>query len=270
MTLQLTYYLLTRIWHKEKPFSRYALTLFALNPFSFWFAMLYTEALFIMLVTLVFICLAKKKYFWAAFIAGLASATRDLGILLGVVIVVTYVFVEKESILDSLRDYKTYLLGLLSITGIAAFMMYLKVHTGNALAFVTAEKNFGRSFGFSGFESNFSIIVHKFGTYAIWPYSLMAAAILVLLGLVAGVWLIRQRTTRSYGLYLLLARIAPLTTGTLNSLNRFNMIYIGIYMLIANYSLRKPILKYAVMFGSAVLLICFVVILCSPKHPLIG
>jgi Gpi18-like mannosyltransferase len=101
VTLHLSYYLLTNTWHKQKPFSRYAITLLALNPFSFWFGMLYTEALYIMLVTIIFICLGKKKYVWAAIAAGLASSVKDLGVFLGLVIVLDYIFSEKKSIVKS-------------------------------------------------------------------------------------------------------------------------------------------------------------------------
>jgi len=61
-----------------------------LFPTSFFFGSVYTESLFLGLVVWFFVCV-KKHYWWrAAILAGLASATRVVGIFLAVSLTVEY------------------------------------------------------------------------------------------------------------------------------------------------------------------------------------
>lgn len=58
------------------------------GPYSFYFASVYTEAMFVLFIALFFYCCAKKRYILAGCMAALASATRIVGCLLVFALVV--------------------------------------------------------------------------------------------------------------------------------------------------------------------------------------
>ncbi len=72
--------------------ARMAVLLLAFNPFSFYFGMMYTEALFVLLAALTLLFLWRKQWWVAALAAGLASGTRSVGVALGVMVVVAWIF----------------------------------------------------------------------------------------------------------------------------------------------------------------------------------
>jgi len=60
--------------------AKITLLLLAFSPFSFFFAMGYSEALFLLLLALTLLFTDKKKWWLAAIAAGLASSTRFIGV----------------------------------------------------------------------------------------------------------------------------------------------------------------------------------------------
>lgn len=73
-----------------RPVARRAVLLLAFNPFSFYFGMMYTEALFVFLAAATFLFLWRRQWWHAALMAGLASGTRSVGVVLGVIVVIGY------------------------------------------------------------------------------------------------------------------------------------------------------------------------------------
>lgn len=66
---------------KSEDYILIPLLMFA-GPYSFYFASMYTEAMFVMFIALFFYAAAKKKYMYAGIAAAFASATRIVGCLL--------------------------------------------------------------------------------------------------------------------------------------------------------------------------------------------
>jgi len=269
VALQVLYYVLRHNWNFNQGTARFALALLALNPFGFFFGMLYTESLFLMLMAFVLLFLSKRAYLWAALFAGLASGARNVGIFLSIMVVLGYMC-DGGTFLSKLKEYRTYIIGFVSVSGLAVFIAYLYMHTGNGLAFMTVQKLFGRSFALSGFARDFTIIFEKFGTFAIWPYSLLAGVLLCVLGIAAGVWLIRQSgVMKMYGIASIMMTLAPLTSGTFASMNRYQMIHLGIYLFIGHV-IQSRIFRYILLIGSILLFVGFTILLCHPLRPLIG
>lgn len=67
--------------------ARWTILLLAFNPFSFYFGMIYTEALFVLFVVATLWYTYKKQWWLAALMAGLGSATRSVGIALGMMVI---------------------------------------------------------------------------------------------------------------------------------------------------------------------------------------
>ncbi len=97
-------------------------------PLSFLFSCLYTESLFLLLVSLSFY-LAYKQKWWLTGLSGyLASLTRSSGVLLFLVLVYWYLAVEK-------KIKKSFFPLFLVPLGTLTYMIYLHFKVGDALAF---------------------------------------------------------------------------------------------------------------------------------------
>lgn len=123
------------------------------GPYSFYCACLYTEALF-MLLTMLFLYEMRKENFILMGITGaLLSATRVTGVMM-VFAVLLYVIQRhvkekrgdiKKFFTDILSDHKLVLGVCIVPLGLFAYMLYLRMHMGDALAFLRIQKAWGRS-----------------------------------------------------------------------------------------------------------------------------
>ncbi len=111
-----------------------------LGPYTVYFATAYTESLFIMLVVACFYFIKKKNFLAAGAIAGLASATRSLGAVLIIPILVEMVITIKDNRIKNIFKRPNWLLGLiLTPSGTFAYMSYLKWFCGDAWAFTNVQ-----------------------------------------------------------------------------------------------------------------------------------
>jgi len=84
------------LWHFVTKFftrsiAKWTLLLVAFNPFSLYFGMVYTESLFLLLAVSAFWFVYNKQWWAAAFFAGLATATRSVGMAVAVTVLVSWV-----------------------------------------------------------------------------------------------------------------------------------------------------------------------------------
>ena len=84
------------LWHFVSKFftpqvAKWTLLLVAFNPFSLYFGMFYTESLFLLLAVSAFWFVYHKQWWLAAFFAGLATATRSVGIAVAVAVLVGWI-----------------------------------------------------------------------------------------------------------------------------------------------------------------------------------
>lgn len=126
--------------------------LLLMGPFSFYFSILYSESLFLLLTVMAFVLLQRRNYGAAGLAGGMLSATRTVGVL--------FVFaLLTEAGLDLARRpqgmrlgrvlrWPDMLLGALLVpTGLFAFMVWLYLRTGDALAFVHIQRAWDREMG---------------------------------------------------------------------------------------------------------------------------
>ncbi len=142
-----------------------------LGPLSYYFATLYTEALFILLTVSGFVLLRQRNYVAAGLTGALMSATRSTGLLFAAAILIAaYQNHLKDG--GGLRSFvrtlwrRTDLLvavGLVPI-GISIFAIYLWFHSGDALAFVHIQRAWGRDFQ-DPFANLWAALVVQFQTY---------------------------------------------------------------------------------------------------------
>lgn len=139
------FYALCREHYGEKT-AVTALVLFLAAPTAVFYASLYTEPLFFFLVAACFYHTGKKQWLIAAVFAGLASATRNFGILLVVPILWEYFLGVKKGLHKSSPMQALYI-AVISCSGLAAYMAYLQVTHNDAFMFVRATQTWeARSF----------------------------------------------------------------------------------------------------------------------------
>lgn len=117
----------------------YPLWLLALSPITVFFTAVYTESLFLLLSVSVFYLTLKKNWFWAGVIAGLASLTRNSGVILFFVVAI-----EMWKSYPSIWIYLKEVI-IKNMVGVLLFLLYpafLWVQFGDPLKFVHIQSEY--------------------------------------------------------------------------------------------------------------------------------
>jgi hypothetical protein len=121
-----------------------------IGPFSVLFSSLYTESLFILLTLLALLALRRGKYLAAGGWMALLSATRVTGVLMVFGLAAQVVVDHRKAggrwrdLLTRLRDTDLLLAIFLAPLGLFAYMAFLRLHLGDALAFSHIQRGWGR------------------------------------------------------------------------------------------------------------------------------
>ncbi|MCQ2468090.1 MAG: hypothetical protein MJ166_11285 [Clostridia bacterium] len=127
----------------------------SLGIYSFYFSIVYTEALFMMLLIFCFYFLKKKEYIKMGIAGALLSATRSPGVMFVFVVLVNCIMEYFASTTKGHRSFKDFVvvhitnmrlvLGTFIIpSGIFSYMLYLKIKLGDGFAFVNVERGWHR------------------------------------------------------------------------------------------------------------------------------
>jgi len=129
------------------------------GPFSVLFSSLHTEALFILLSTLAFVSLREHRSLRAGLATAALSATRLTGILMVLAMGMSAIQARlkdgarlRELPRDLLADPRLILGLAVAPIGLFAYMAFIRLHTGDGLAFLHIQHAWGRSIG-NPFES---------------------------------------------------------------------------------------------------------------------
>jgi len=206
----------------------------AIFPVSYFFSLPLTESLFLLLTTASFYFGKRERWWLAGLFGALASATRLTGVLLLPALAVLYWQTYRP--LWPLR--KSFFALLLIPTGLLSFMLYLKVITGNALAFKGALLAWGRTTGFP-FSTLLQYLRHPLEIVAPWnPHFLnfWAGTITVICGLV-----LLRRKSYALACYSLLAAFVALSSVLLQSQARYAMVVFPTFMVLATWGQNQNV-----------------------------
>ena len=128
--------------------------LFTFGAYSFYFSIMYTESLYLLLMLITLYALEKKEYLMMGIAGAFLSATRNTGIMIvfaiGIKVIMNYVEEEsgeKKSFPGFLKyvfgDWKLVLGICLIPAGLFSFMAYLGGKMGDPLAFVHVQVAWG-------------------------------------------------------------------------------------------------------------------------------
>ncbi len=223
VSLSLAIGVLWQLYPNDKLLRTFAILTF---PTSFFLLGLYTESLFLLLSLSFFLFLRSDKYILAAFCAGLASATRLVGIFLGVILLWRLITKYKNT-----RPYYVILLTILSISGFIFYSYFLWLRFGDPLMFLHVQTMFVAN------RSGGEIIML---TQVMYRYLKMILTVdpttflyqriwFELLFFLSAFWAWYKNlksASREVSLYVILSLLLPTLTGTLSSIPRYILVLV--------------------------------------------
>lgn len=226
-------YFLFRLWSEEynQKVANLGIILLLAFPTAFYFGAIYSEALFLLLVVLVFWFTKKGNLLLAGVFAALASATKIQGALL-----VIFLAIE---LWNKPKKYWTDFLGVVvSPLGLITYMVYLKQTMGDSLYFLTSQPLFGAA------RSSLPIIllpqviyryIKIFLSVPITSLAFFNAGLEFTVTAIVVIWLVWafKKVKLSYWVFVVLAVIMPTLTGTLSSMPRYVLLAFPLLPLIA-------------------------------------
>ncbi|MDB5528349.1 MAG: hypothetical protein JWR51_1452 [Devosia sp.] len=136
-----------------RAFTLYAAFLLS-GPFSFYFTSFFTEPMFVLMTTVVFVMLKRSNYLGAGLATILLSATRIVGVFATLSIVVQAALDHRAStgswrgLVGAFLKRPNLLLAIfIAPLGLFAYMAFLNFYIGDGLAFQHVQRSWGRPFG---------------------------------------------------------------------------------------------------------------------------
>lgn len=213
-------------------------------PTSFYLVLGYTESLFVLLTVGALYTYRTKHYYWSMSLMALAAVCRVQGVVIAVFFLADYFLAKKWS------DWRKLLPVIGALIGIAGYMIWLAIHFGSALSFVTAQQSWGRLNG-----NIISGLISSFTPSYIWYLPVLALGLVAIYRQLGIAWLVAA------GAYFLL----PLASGNLDSLNRFMIGFAPLFLALAvTFAKRKnQYLKLAYIVSAAMLLAFNITLFCN-------
>lgn len=217
-------------------------TLLALFPFSLYYGAAYTESIYLMLAVWAFVAIERGEWWAAAALAGIASASRPPGLLIGVCVGLAY-------LIDWYRTRHALRLDLLSLAlvpvGAASYLFYCWVRWGDPLAYAkTSSAGWnGGHLQLTGVWFIAQVMLHPIrwiGTLD-GDHEIEMAAILLMLCFLALIALIVRYLGPVYALFAFASIMAPvLDFPNVNSLGRYLSVVFPVFMVVAYLLRDKP------------------------------
>ncbi len=244
-----------------------AALLTAIFPFSFFFGMVYTEALFLLLTVLAFYFFRTRRWILGGVCGGLASATRVNGILL----LPALAWIAWRNAEPTPRDRLLAVVGLLLVgSGIAAYSLYVYQISGNPLEWAASISRWGYYPGGVPWLAPVRLIA-RLATHPYLYFTTDRMAVYDTLYGVTGalfaiavpfVW---YRLGAAYGLFMLANLWLPLSSGVFEGVGRYCSVLFPCFLLLATIRSRAVSTALVVAFA---LLYAFGLALFTTARPL--
>jgi Gpi18-like mannosyltransferase len=218
-----------------------AVVFLAFFPTSYFCSMPLPEALFLALSLGSVLAAYSGRWATASIVGALAALTRLPGIL---------VFIPLAILLWRNERRRVNGLWLLLVpAGTATFIVYLHHLTGNWRAFLAVQENWGRSPGWF-WRPLASFVMNPGHVSEPWNFIALNFAFALLL-LIAGIALLVQKRWE-LGVYTLASLLLPLSTGSLQSLDRYAVVVFPVFLWLATFT-RRPVVD-RIVFATLVTL----------------
>ncbi len=244
-----------------------AALLTAIFPFGFFFGMVYTEALFLLLAVASFYLFRTRRWVLGGICGGLATATRVTGILM----IVPLAWIAWRTVEPTRRERILALAGLLLVTsGIGAYSMYVYRLSGNPFEWAASITRWGYYPG----GRPWMMPVRLAGELLTHPYRYLSTDRMALYDTLYGgtgilfacaipfVW---YRFGAAYGLFMLLNLWLPLSSGVFEGVGRYCSVLFPCFIWLASLRSRALATSLIVVFA---LFYAFSLALFVTIHPL--
>lgn len=246
-----------------------ALIFLLIYPTSLYFSIMYTESLFLLLSILTIYYTYKKNYFAAIIFAALSTATRVPGFINVFLVLMTMLYQGRKEFNLKLVG-KIILYGVISGIPLFLYFMYLKGLTGDFLAAIHEEFNWGRKTTLPLYAYFKYIFIPYFAAYGGWDNGLISFVMTTaVFGIYLGVFIydyikkhvdVQEGIFFVYGLLLLLMPYATATSMT--SIVRYMMVSIPVFIYLARYAEKNKVINFlytSLFFGlSTIYVIAFI------------
>ena len=241
---------LINIDYKDQRINRAAVTFLMFSPVSFFFSHAYSESTFMMLSLGAFLAAIRKRWLIACLCGGCLSATRNVGMLIALPLLVEYVRQTWDPAVGarSLLRPRILLFALIPM-GFGLFMLYSYVKFGNPLAYLAATKVWGRQFVMPWHTI---LNASGLGVFYRWLFGTVLLAGLMLW--IAG---FRQKLRTSYLVYASLLVGIYLCGNSLEAIPRYLSVVFPLFITLGIVASRWP-WSYVPMFAfsTAILTLC--------------
>lgn len=197
-------------------------------PTSFFFASIYSESLFFLLLVLSFYFARKKEWTKAGLFAMFLTATRLVGITIFPVLI--YIFLKEER--KTLKSLPLYLTPL----GLIGYSIFNKLKWNDWFYFIHAQGNFANNRSVDNiifipqtvFRYIKILINNPFSYYEWWIALLEISVFILVLFFLYIAW--KKKIHYSYILYSILSFIVPTLSGTFSGLPRYSLVLFPIFI----------------------------------------
>lgn len=211
----------------NKTIAQNSLLLLLLSPFSFFFSAAYTESLFLLLTVLVFYFGTHKKWLIASLCAAAASATRLVGIITVVPLIIFYF----ESIDFNWRKIRSDILWFgLSLIGIGGFMLLQAIKFGDPFLFIEGQNVPGWKDGVNIFSALDALRI-TFSWNSLKTGDFPAIYVIQILAFIGGLSIIMiSRRTLPHGWWIWTLITLLISFSVWISLGRFSIVIFPLYI----------------------------------------
>jgi Gpi18-like mannosyltransferase len=215
----------------DAPAAERAICYIAFFPTSYFFSLPMTESVFLLLSAASVFCARTDRWWAAGLLGALASATRVTGILL-LPVLLLLAWQQRR------RLFPAMLWLALVPVGIAGFMLHLYTVTGDAFAFLHAQQAWGREAGapwrpLVAYLSQWHVVSE--------PWNLLGFHFLITLLLLTSAIALFLRRDYAMGMYVLLAVLVALSSGSLQSMGRYALVVFPMFFWMAAIA-RSPLI----------------------------
>jgi hypothetical protein len=228
-----------------------AVLLTAIFPFGFFFGMVYTEALFLLLTVLSFYACRTRRWLLGGICGGLATATRVTGILM----LPALAWIAWRNVDETPRDRALAIVGLLLVvTGVGAYSIYVYQLSGNPFEWAASITRWGYHLGgppwMGPVQLGLRLFTHPYrylttDRMALYDTLYGVTGVLFLLA-VPFVW---RRFGAAYGLFMLLNLWLPLSSGVFEGVGRYCSVLFPCFIWLASLRSRAVSTAIVVVFA---------------------
>ncbi len=228
-----------------------AVVLTAVFPFAFFFGLVYTESLFLLLTVLSFYGFRTRRWWLGGAAGALATATRVNGILM----LPALAWIAWRAAPPTRRDRARAAAGVLSVTaGVAAYSVFVYRLSGNPFEWAASISRWDYHPGGAPWAAPLALItrilMHPYAYLAgdrMAPYDTLYGVTGILF--LAAVPLVWRRLGAAYGLFMLLNLWLPLSSGAFEGVGRYCSVLFPCFIWLASIKSRHAGTALVVVFA---------------------